>query len=210
MTISISLVGSLSRSTMLPASRAAWVPVFIATPTSAWAKRRRVVGAVAAHGDQLAVGLLGPDQLKLPLGCRFGEEIIDAGFGGDRSGGQRVVAVTMTVRMPIWRSVGEALADGRLDDVLQVDDTQDATAFGDDQRRAAGPGDPLDDLPRSRGAASGPTWRMIASTAPLRIDVGSSPRPSAVARLVTREPADRGRTPAEPPGYRRRSCGSGR
>ena len=37
MTISISLVGSLSRSTMLPASRAAWVPVFIATPTSAWA-----------------------------------------------------------------------------------------------------------------------------------------------------------------------------
>ena len=34
-TISISLVGSLSRSTMLPASRAAMVPVFIATPTSA-------------------------------------------------------------------------------------------------------------------------------------------------------------------------------
>ena len=36
-TISISLVGSESRSTMLPASRAAWVPVCIATPTSAWA-----------------------------------------------------------------------------------------------------------------------------------------------------------------------------
>src|ERR1700684_3022839 len=36
-TISISLVGSLSRSTMLPASRAAMVPVFIATPTSACA-----------------------------------------------------------------------------------------------------------------------------------------------------------------------------
>src|SRR5215468_12259311 len=36
-TTSISLVGLLSRSTMLPASRAAVVPVFIARPTSAWA-----------------------------------------------------------------------------------------------------------------------------------------------------------------------------
>ena len=34
-TISISFVGFESRSTMLPASRAAWVPVFIVTPTSA-------------------------------------------------------------------------------------------------------------------------------------------------------------------------------
>ena len=37
-TTSISLVGSLSRSTMLPASLAAWVPEFMATPTSAWAR----------------------------------------------------------------------------------------------------------------------------------------------------------------------------
>ena len=36
-TMSISLVGSESRSTMLPASLAAAVPVFIATPTSACA-----------------------------------------------------------------------------------------------------------------------------------------------------------------------------
>ena len=36
-TTSMSLVGSLSRSTMLPASLAAWVPEFMATPTSAWA-----------------------------------------------------------------------------------------------------------------------------------------------------------------------------
>ena len=36
-TTSSSLVGSLSRSTMLPASFAAWVPEFIAKPTSAWA-----------------------------------------------------------------------------------------------------------------------------------------------------------------------------
>ena len=36
-TISISFVGFESRSTMLPASLAAWVPVFMATPTSDWA-----------------------------------------------------------------------------------------------------------------------------------------------------------------------------
>ena len=37
-TTSISLVGLESRSTMLPASLAAVVPVFMATPTSAWAR----------------------------------------------------------------------------------------------------------------------------------------------------------------------------
>ena len=36
-TTSMSLVGLLSRSTMLPASLAAWVPLFMATATSAWA-----------------------------------------------------------------------------------------------------------------------------------------------------------------------------
>ena len=36
-TMSMSLVGLESRSTMLPASLAAWVPLFMATPTSAWA-----------------------------------------------------------------------------------------------------------------------------------------------------------------------------
>src|SRR6266516_8125211 len=37
-TISMSLVGLESRSTMFPASLAAEVPVFMATPTSAWAR----------------------------------------------------------------------------------------------------------------------------------------------------------------------------
>ena len=37
-TISMSFVGLESRSTMLPASLADEVPVFIATPTSAWAR----------------------------------------------------------------------------------------------------------------------------------------------------------------------------
>ena len=36
-TTSMSLVGLESRSIMFPASLAAWVPLFMATPTSAWA-----------------------------------------------------------------------------------------------------------------------------------------------------------------------------
>ena len=57
-TMSMSLVGFESRSTMLPASFAAVVPVFIATPTSAWASAGRVVRAVAGHRDELAALLL--------------------------------------------------------------------------------------------------------------------------------------------------------
>ena len=52
-TISISLVGSLSRSTMLPASRAALVPVCMATPTSAWAS----AGASLVPSPHIATSL---------------------------------------------------------------------------------------------------------------------------------------------------------
>ena len=77
---------------MLPASRAACVPVFIATPTSAWARAGRIVGAVAGHRHQAAGGLLVPDQRKLVLRRRLGEEVVHTGLGGDRGRGQRIVA----------------------------------------------------------------------------------------------------------------------
>src|SRR3979409_2328345 len=92
-TTSISLVGLESRSTMLPASRAACVPVFMATPTPALARpgarlgRRRIVGAVAAHRDQLALGLFVANELQFILGRRLRQEIINAGFRGDRRRG---------------------------------------------------------------------------------------------------------------------------
>ena len=75
---SSSLVGFESRSTMLPASLAAWVPLFIATPTSACASAGRVVGAVAGHRHQLALGLLLLDEAHLRLGRRLGQEVVDA------------------------------------------------------------------------------------------------------------------------------------
>jgi hypothetical protein len=55
-------------------------------------QRGGVVGAVAGHGDQAAAGLLFLDQVHLVLGRGLGEEIVDAGFGGDGGGGERVVA----------------------------------------------------------------------------------------------------------------------
>ena len=55
-------------------------------------QRRRVVGAVAGHRDELAARLLALDQLQLVLRRRLGEEVVDAGFGGNRGRRQRVVA----------------------------------------------------------------------------------------------------------------------
>ncbi len=88
-TISISFVGSLSRSTMLPASRAAIVPVFIATPTSACAS----AGASLVPSPHIATSLPFACSSRISFsfasGRGLGEEVVDAGFGGDRGGGQR-------------------------------------------------------------------------------------------------------------------------
>ena len=55
-------------------------------------ERRRVVGAVAGHGDQVAAGLLGLDERHLVLGRRFGQEAVDPGLLGDRRCSEGVVA----------------------------------------------------------------------------------------------------------------------
>src|ERR1700756_5137068 len=67
-TISMSLVGSLSRWTMLPASHA----------DIGRGERGRIVGAVAAHRHQLALALLLADQLQLHLRGRLREEVVNA------------------------------------------------------------------------------------------------------------------------------------
>jgi len=76
----------------LAASRAAWVPVVHRQADIGLGQRRGIVGAVAAHGDQLALGLLGADALQLLLRRSLGDQVVDAGLGGDGGGGQRVVA----------------------------------------------------------------------------------------------------------------------
>ena len=91
-TISMSLVGFESRSTMLPASLAACVPVFIATPTSACASAGASLVPSPVIATSLPPCLLALDQRHLVFGRGLGEEVVDAGLVGDRRGGQRVVA----------------------------------------------------------------------------------------------------------------------
>ena len=108
-------------------------------------ERRSVVGAVAGHGDQLAVGLLASDERHLVFWRRLCQKVIDAGFGRDRRGGERVVAGDhhrLDAHRPQMR---EPIADAALDDVLQMNDAEGAAALGDDERRAAGAGHTLND-----------------------------------------------------------------
>ena len=78
--------------------------------------------------------LLVADQLQLGLRRRLGQEIVDADFGGDGGGGQRIVAGDHHRADAHLAQCGEALADAALDDVLQVDDAESrpslATASG--------------------------------------------------------------------------------
>ena len=103
-TISMSLVGLLSRSTMLPASRAACVPVFMATPTSAWAS----AGASLVPSPHMAT--------SLPLACSSRISLsLSSGVAWARKSSTPASAamaaaviglspVIMTVRMPMRRS----------------------------------------------------------------------------------------------------------
>lgn len=103
-TISMSLVGLESRSTMFPASFAAEVPVFIATPTSAWAR----AGASLVPSPVIAT--------SLPPACsRLMRAILSSGVASARKSSTPASSaiafavsglspVIMTVRMPMRRS----------------------------------------------------------------------------------------------------------
>ena len=119
-------------------------------------QRRRVVGAVAAHGDEPALGLLGADVAQLVLGRRLGDEVVDAGFRGDGCGGDRIVAGDHHRLDAHAAQLGEALLDVGLHDVLQVDDAEQAVAIGKAERRAAGAGDAVD------GGAEGRRFGRVA------------------------------------------------
>ena len=77
---------------MLPASLAAWVPEFIATATSAWASAGASLVPSPVMATSCAARLVLADQLQLGLGRGLGQEVVHAGLGGDRGGGERVVA----------------------------------------------------------------------------------------------------------------------
>ena len=161
---------------MLPASLAADVPVFIATPTSAWASAGASLVPSPVIATSLPPLLLALDQRHLVLGRGLGEEVVDAGLVGDRLGGQRVVAGDHDRADAHRAQLVEALPHALLDDVLEVDDAEHRARcrladLADDQRRAAGGGDAVDDaaeLVGDRAAAGRGPSRRPTSAAPLR------------------------------------------
>ena len=179
-TISMSLVGLESRSTMLPASRAACVPLFIATPTSAWAR----AGASLVPSPVMAT--------SAPPACsRRMSAILSSGVASARKSStpassamaravQRVVAGDHDRADAHAPQLVEALAHAVLDDVLEADDAEGDAVLGDDQRRAAGGGDAVDELVELAGgwlAAFVEMSRRTASAAPLRIERPSMSTP---------------------------------
>ena len=127
----------------MPASRAACVPRLHRHADIGLRQRRRVVGAVAAHGDQPPARLFAADIGELVLGRRLGEEIIHPGLGGDGGSGHRVVAGDHHRADAHGAQCGEAFADAGLDHVLQVDHAEQLglppPASGVPPDRAIGP-----------------------------------------------------------------------
>src|SRR5579883_2147878 len=132
-TTSMSLVGLLSKSTMLPASFAAIVPVFIAKPTSA-CQRRCIVGAIASHGHQAAFMLFAFDVFKLVGRRSLCNEIIYSSFGRNGSRSKRIVPGDHNTSNPHLSELENAFLDSAFHYVFQVDDTEcpprSATARG--------------------------------------------------------------------------------
>ncbi len=153
-TISMSLVGLESRSTMLPGFARGLGAGVHRHADVRLRQRGGVVGAVTRHRDQAPAALLLPDQLQLLLRRRLREEIVHAGFRRDGGGGQRVVARDHHRPDPHGAKPVEALLHAALHHVLQVDHAQhlDAplVALRDDQRRAALAGDGVHHLTRLR------------------------------------------------------------
>ena len=109
---------------MLPASLAACVPVFIATPTSAWASAGASLVPSPVMATSLPSACSSRMRASLFSGVACGEEVVDAGFGRDGGGGQRVVAGDHDGADAHGAQLGEALAHAALDDVLQMDDAE--------------------------------------------------------------------------------------
>ena len=103
-TTSISLVGLESRSTMLPASLAACVPVFMASPTSAWAS------AGASFVPSPVIATMWPPRCSRRISASFCSGVASARKSSTPASAAMARAVSglspviITVRMPMSRS----------------------------------------------------------------------------------------------------------
>src|SRR2546427_8029095 len=159
-TTSRSFVGSESRSTMLPASLAACVPVFMATPTSACAS----AGASLVPSPVIATSL--PLPCSSLMSCIFVSGVACARKSSTPDSRAMAAAVRglspviITVRIPMARKRANRSAMPPLHHVLQVDEPEKPCAIGHCQRRPAGVGD----LPRG-------LHHLLGHLATLRLDV---------------------------------------
>ena len=137
-TISISLVGLESRSTMLPASFAACVPEFIATPTSACAS----AGASLVPSPVIATSLPLPCSRLirsiLSLGLASARKSSTPGLARNHRRGQRIVAGDHDRANAHRAQPREPLLESALDNVLQMDHAQRRCILRHHQRRSAG------------------------------------------------------------------------
>ena len=157
---------------MLPASRAAWVPVCMATPTSACASAGASLVPSPAHGDQPAAGLLLADDsrasarawLRRGRSSTPASEAMAAAVIG-------LSPVTITVLMPMARSAAKrSLMPGLTTSLRWTTPSSrspSATPSGVPPVRAMASTAAL--KPCGAEAASRPAKRRMASTAPLRM-----------------------------------------
>ncbi len=118
----------------------------MARPTSACAKARGVVGAVAGHRDEPPLALLPANQDQFLLGRRFGDELVDAGLGRDGSRGDRIVAGDHDGADRHLAQLLDALTNAGLQRVGESDDAQDVAVDADGERRRSLFGHPIGDL----------------------------------------------------------------
>ena len=156
---------------MLPASFAAEVPVFMATPTSAWAS------AGASFVPSPVIATIRPFACSSLISAIFASGVASARKSstpascGDHGGGDAVVAGDHHRADAHPPQLVEALVHAALDDVLQVDDAEHEVVLRDDERRAARRGRSCRPPRRARPATRPPcssTKRLTASAAPLR------------------------------------------
>ena len=150
---------------MLPASFAACVPAFIATPTSACAS----AGASFVPSPVMATSW--PPACSLRISASLASGVASARKSSTPDSAAIAAAVSglspviMTVRIPAARSWAKRSLDAVLDDVLELDHPEHPRALGDHERRRAAARDPVDvlgQIGRERAAA-------VLDVAPYRV-----------------------------------------
>ncbi len=81
---------------------------------------------------------------SLVLGRGLGKKVVDPGFAGNGSGGQRIVAGDHHGANPHGPQLREAVANSSLDHIFEMNDAHGPPVLGDDERCAARRGDALD------------------------------------------------------------------